>query len=190
VAFWLRAPAPPDLGELAASPNRDVCRWDLVKFGLDLKRWSVWEFGGHGVRYGTARPSTVQHGARSRELLSLRSLPIQEAARARLSHLSLLTFHLSPLTSHLPIFRQTATPPVGDPAERSSPLLSPFPSIFSTSRSRATHKPSPMQLRDPSAYYGTSPYNNTEISRRFPWRRRRRPQKAKLPCLIGRSPAT
>ena len=34
------APAPPDVGELAASPNHYVCRWK-VRIG-DLKRWSIW----------------------------------------------------------------------------------------------------------------------------------------------------
>ena len=139
MAFWLRrAPAPPDLGELAASPNRDVCRWE-VWIGFEaVERLTV--------RYGTARSSTVQHGARSMELLSLFPfLPIQEAARARLSplasHLSSLISHLSPLTSRSSVKRRPRPAPSVTPQNvpLPSPLLSPFPSIFSTSRSRATH---------------------------------------------------
>ena len=146
MAFWLRrAPAPPDLGELAASPNRDVCRWE-VWIGFEaVERLGIWSCieGMEGmerltVRYGTARSSTVQHGTTRSTLDGApESLPISShsggSPRSSLtSRFSPIISHLSPLTSHLPIFRQTAAPPRRRPRRTFlfSPLFPPYSQLL------------------------------------------------------------
>jgi hypothetical protein len=182
--------APPRPLILASSLLHRIATCAVGKFWIGfeaVERLGIWS---------CMEASTVQHGTTRSTLEGApESLPISShsggSPRSSLtSRFSPLISHLSPLTSRSSVKRRPR--PVGDPAERSSPESSSLPfSLHILNFSEPRHaQPSPMQLRNPSVYYGTSPCNNTESSRRFPWRRRRRPQKAKLPCLIGRSPAT